>query len=79
MSTHFEAHHAGFTTISGAIPGVTIGDDVLDDGDYAILVTSDEVSYIYGTVEQLEKIGAAFQKTLGLIREHAAKATADGA
>jgi hypothetical protein len=72
VSTHIEFHDAGSTSVTAGFPGESIGQDELELGSYALIVASDEMSVVYGTVEELENTVAQVIRALNSIKHHRA-------
>lgn len=72
MSTHYEWHDASDVRVDWDKPGAEIGDaPPLYDGEYALLISSNEVSVIKGTVEQIEQVLVQAHNALRNIRHDA--------
>lgn len=68
MSTRYEWHSAADTSVDWEKPCAVLGDDELELGQYAIVISSDEVSVVSGTMEELERFVVQVHQALKHIR-----------
>lgn len=54
MSVRFEGAHAKYLNVSHVTGGEVLGEDVVAEGQYALVLGYDEVFYIEGTKEELQ-------------------------
>jgi hypothetical protein len=60
MSVRYEGAYAKYTGVYALKAGEEIGDDVVPEGQIAVVFSYDEVFYIVGTAEELSHLmGAA--------------------
>ena len=55
MSVRFAGSEALYTSLTIAPAGTWLGEDVVPDGQVALVMDSDEVSYMQGTPELIRK------------------------
>lgn len=70
MSVRYEGASARGTSVSIVPAGKELGEDIIPEGQMALVFSYDEVFYIQGTAEQLRKL---LQRALDKINDEADK------
>jgi tagatose-1,6-bisphosphate aldolase len=72
MSIRYEGAPAT-SSITVATSGREVGDDIIPDGEVALIINYDEVFYVQGTVEQLRDFITRADKALRRVEESQTK------